>query len=60
MTDNEVPHNNGQGQPTESVGADEEAVRARAYEISQEPDAGSPEENWHRAIAELRSQQHPE
>ena len=33
---------------------DEEACRQRAYEISQSEDAGSPEENWIRAEAELR------
>jgi CHAD domain-containing protein len=32
----------------------EHAVRARAYELSQEPDAGTPEENWLRAERELR------
>lgn len=36
---------------------DEEAIRDRAYEISQRPDAGSPEDNWDRAIAELRAEQ---
>lgn len=38
------------------VGVDEEGVRLRAYEISQRPDAGTPEENWHRAIAELEAE----
>jgi hypothetical protein len=33
--------------------ADDEAVRVRAYEISQRPDAGTPDENWDRAAAEL-------
>ena len=32
----------------------EEEVRSRAYEISQGPDGGSDEENWHRAVEELR------
>jgi CHAD domain-containing protein len=32
----------------------EHPVRVRAYELSQEPDAGSPEENWLRAERELR------
>ena len=31
-----------------------EAIRRRAYEISQGPDAGTPEENWLRAEEELR------
>ena len=35
---------------------DEEAVRSRAYEISQRDDAGSPEENWQRAIEELQAE----
>jgi hypothetical protein len=30
-----------------------ERIRTRAHEISQRPDAGSPEENWSRAEAEL-------
>ena len=29
-------------------------IAFRAYEISQGPDAGSDEENWHRAARELR------
>jgi hypothetical protein len=32
----------------------EDEVRGRAYEISLGPDAGSPEENWLRAVDELR------
>ena len=32
----------------------EEEVRRRAHQISQGPDAGSPEENWRRAVDELR------
>ena len=31
----------------------EEAIRQRAYEISQSDDAGTPEENWARAEREL-------
>jgi hypothetical protein len=31
----------------------EERIRRRAYEISQQEDAGSPEENWQRAEREL-------
>jgi hypothetical protein len=33
---------------------DEEACRQRAYEISESEHAGTPEENWLRAEAELR------
>jgi hypothetical protein len=29
-------------------------IARRAYEISQGPDAGSDEDNWHRAVRELR------
>ena len=36
---------------------DEEACRQRAYEISESDDAGTPEENWLRAEAELRGTQ---
>jgi hypothetical protein len=31
----------------------EEPTRLRAYEISQSADAGTPEENWERAVREL-------
>jgi len=31
----------------------EERIRRRAYEISQQEDAGTPEENWQRAEREL-------
>jgi hypothetical protein len=43
----------------ESAEADpsEEEIRQRAFEISQGPDAGTPEENWHRAREELRAKQ---
>lgn len=34
----------------------EEAIRQRAYEISQRADGGSPEENWRRAEEELRDE----
>ena len=34
--------------------ATREDVARRAYEISQSADAGTPEENWHRAERELR------
>ena len=30
-----------------------ERIRIRAHEISERPDAGTPEENWARAEAEL-------
>lgn len=35
---------------------EEEAIRQRAYEISQRADGGSPEENWKRAEEELRDE----
>jgi hypothetical protein len=35
-------------------GFGEEDVRRLAYEISIGPDSGSPEENWLRAVDELR------
>jgi hypothetical protein len=31
-------------------------IRQRAYEISQGPDAGTPEDNWARAERELRGE----
>lgn len=37
-------------------GLDDDDVRRRAHEISTRPDAGSPEENWLRAVDELRSE----
>jgi hypothetical protein len=33
-----------------------EQIRQRAYEISQEPDGGTEEENWLRAERELRGE----
>jgi hypothetical protein len=33
---------------------DEEAIRERAYELSQEEGAGSAEDNWERAAREVR------
>jgi hypothetical protein len=39
--------------PTVDDSALEDAVRSRAYEISQSADAGTPEENWERAVREL-------
>ena len=36
------------------VESDEAAIRQRAYEISQREDAGSAQENWQRAEADLR------
>jgi hypothetical protein len=33
-----------------------EMIRQRAYEISQGPDGGTPEENWARAERELRGE----
>ncbi len=34
----------------------EEEIRRRAYEISLRADGGSPEENWRRALEELRDE----
>jgi hypothetical protein len=40
--------------PDDPAGDDrEERIRRRAYEISQQEDAGTPEENWQRAEREL-------
>jgi len=39
---------------TEKGSREVEAVRRRAFEISQGEDAGTPEENWLRAEEELR------
>ena len=33
----------------------QEQIARRAYEISQSPTAGTPEENWYRAERELRA-----
>jgi hypothetical protein len=41
----------------ETLDLDEQAVRERAWEISQRPDAGTPEDNWRRAQEELRKEQ---
>jgi hypothetical protein len=43
-------------EPGAGAGTDvgEEAIAARAYEISLGEDAGTPEENWQRAEQELR------
>jgi hypothetical protein len=38
---------------TEAHGTLEQAIRLRAYEISQSADAGTPEENWERATREF-------
>ena len=35
----------------------DEAIQRRAYEISQQEDAGTAEENWERAARELRGDQ---
>ncbi|MGH2849704.1 MAG: DUF2934 domain-containing protein [Solirubrobacteraceae bacterium] len=32
---------------------DEDAIRVRAYEISERGSAGTPHENWEQAVAEL-------
>ena len=39
--------------PEPDSGDREERIRRRAYEISQQEDAGTPEENWQRAEREL-------
>ena len=41
------------GNPLVMNGTDGHSVRVRAYEISQAPEAGTPEENWRRAEREL-------
>jgi hypothetical protein len=41
----------------ERVHLDDEAIRVRAYDISQRADGGSPEENWKRAREELLDEQ---
>jgi hypothetical protein len=35
-------------------------IERRAYEISQREDAGTPEQNWHRAEDELRGRRRPD
>lgn len=40
----------------ELVEPSDEAIRERAYEISQRANGGSPEENWRRAREELRDE----
>jgi len=39
--------------PANDEAALEAAIRLRAYEISQSADAGTPEENWERAVREI-------
>lgn len=34
----------------------EEMIRQRAYEISEQEEAGTPDENWERAERELRGE----
>jgi DUF2934 family protein len=46
MTDIPIPDG-------DQAGDREERIRRRAYEISQQEDAGTPEENWQRAEREL-------
>jgi hypothetical protein len=44
--------------PDPSQGDDrEERIRRRAYELSQQEDAGTPEENWQRAERELEERE---
>lgn len=33
-----------------------DSIRRRAYEISQQPDSGTPHENWQRAELELTAE----
>jgi hypothetical protein len=40
----------------ETLDPEEQAVRERAWEVSQRADAGTPEENWRRAQEELRQE----
>jgi hypothetical protein len=35
---------------------DADEIRRRAYEISQGPDAGTPEQNWLHAVDDLRAE----
>jgi hypothetical protein len=44
------------GPPFEPTAIRQEAIARRAYEISISPDGSTPESNWERAEAELRSQ----
>ena len=37
-------------------GPDEEAIRARAYEISERGGGGTPQEHWEQAVEELRAE----
>lgn len=46
-----------ESEATVSTGLDDEEVRRRAWEISQGPNSGTPEENWQRAQEELRREQ---
>lgn len=41
-------------EPKEHEGPSHDSISRRAYEISQSDEAGSDEENWRRAEAELR------
>jgi hypothetical protein len=41
------------GEANGGSGVIDDMIRQRAYEISLGPDAGTPEENWQRARAEL-------
>jgi hypothetical protein len=44
----------GTSEATQGRPVNEDAIKRRAYEISQSESAGTPEENWHRAERELR------
>jgi len=43
----------GASEAAEDGPSHQDAIKRRAYEISQSDDAGTPEENWHRAESEL-------
>jgi hypothetical protein len=43
----------GASEATQGRPANEDAIKRRAYEISQSESAGTPEENWQRAEREL-------
>jgi hypothetical protein len=61
FTTERAPMSKKRSAPEESASApggantvSEEMIRARAYEISQSGEAGTPDENWERAERELR------
>ena len=50
----DAPADAASGTPTPPGDLLDELVRRRAFEISQSPEAGTPEENWARAEREIR------